>query len=750
MHHDVAVHPSISSPVPPAQPGPFACERLSIVLVRPTRYDEDGYVVRHWRGTLPSNTLSCLIGLTRDAVDGGALGDVAVDVHAFDEAVDRVSPRKLGRKLRRPGTRVIVALAGVQTNQFPRAQDLARQFKAEGFDVMIGGFHVSGSVAMAHAMPPECQTMIDEGVTLVLGEVEDRWTGLLQDAAAGRLQPVYDFLQDLPDLQEKPLPQCSMRLQKKFAVRGYGTIDAGRGCPFNCSFCTIINVQGHGMRTRGATHIIDHIRAHYRPNGAKSGIWHYFFTDDNFSRNPQWEAIFDGLIELRTKEGISIDFMMQVDTASGRIPRFVEKAARAGCVQVFIGMESLRDDNLKAASKRQNKVNDYRDFIAQWHEAGVLCHVGFIIGFPFDTYDRIMEDVRTLRDELLVDQASFFILTPLPGSRDHRTAVDTGVPIDPDYNNFDSFRVTTPHPRMSSEEWLSAYRDAWKEFYSFDHMRRALLRQNPHTYWGIFKCFLWYRASMIEGAHPMVTGFFRLKDRLSRRPGRPIEGRLQFFRRRVREVSHICWAYAKLLFEMQELWLATRIRGEEYAFLGDVRGLRKRGAAALVEVKTNWSRVHAVMAAQAAKLGKVRDLRASAAQPAARLSTAMRDRFEAVWQALGARAERLAHPPASGSAGEPGPAEDRTWAEMLQSLRLPSLTPLRAPRSFGRLASRLNVFRAPTLESRRRLTGYWERTSARVRRFQLWRLNPISLTWNGVRDLKNMLIFVTTMTNERY
>ncbi len=171
--HEVPVPATEPAPVP----GPFTCTALTVVLVRPTRYDEDGYVVRHWLGTLPSNTLSCLNGLTHDAVASGALGSLDVSVHAFDECVDRIDPRRLGRKLRRAGTKVLVALAGVQTNQFPRAQDLARQFKAEGFDVMIGGFHVSGSVAMAHAIPPECQAMIDEGVTLVLGEVEDRWAG---------------------------------------------------------------------------------------------------------------------------------------------------------------------------------------------------------------------------------------------------------------------------------------------------------------------------------------------------------------------------------------------------------------------------------------------------------------------------------------------------------------------------------------------------------------------------------------------
>jgi hypothetical protein len=613
------VRPTLGA-VRPAKPS-FPCDRLCVVLVRPSRYDDDGYVVRHLRGTLPSNTLACLNGLTVDAVASGALAPLDVEVHVFDEAVDRVIPRRLGRRFRRPGTMTVVALAGVQTNQFPRARDLALEFKNEGFAVMIGGFHVSGAVAMAPSMPPECQELIHAGITLVLGEVEHRWTALLSDAACGTLQPVYDFLSDLPELAGRPLPCGSLRLDRKFAVRGYGTIDAGRGCPFQCSFCTIVNVQGRTMRSRGAEGILDHVRRHYRIDGRPS-IRHYFFTDDNFSRNPEWEAILDGLIALRRDEGVAIDFMMQVDTAAARIPRLVEKAAAAGCVQVFIGMESLREDNLKSAGKRQNRVGEYRASIARWHESGIVCHVGFIIGFPFDTYDRVMEDVRTLRDDLQVDQASFFMLTPLPGSRDHRAAVDAGVPLDADYNQFDSFHATMPHPRMTASEWVAAYRDAWREFYSFDHMRRALLRQNPHTYWGLMKCFLWYRASMMEGAHPMVTGFVRLKDRLARRPGLPIEPRWRFFSRRVGEVSRQARDYARLLREMQELWVSTRIRAAVYRTVEDEPGWSPTPAG-LVASKVGWTRLHQTLRARGHALSS------SDASPS-RLDAVMRDRQDAL------------------------------------------------------------------------------------------------------------------------
>jgi hypothetical protein len=297
--------------------------------------------------------------------------------------------------------------------------------------------------------------------------------------------------------------------------------------------------------------------------------------------------------------------------------------------------------------------------------------------------------------------------------------------MDADYNNFDSFRVVTPHPLMSDDDWMQAYHDAWTSFYSFEHMRQALLRQNPHTYWGLLKCFLWYRASMVEGTHPMVTGFVRLKDRRSRRPGFPIESRLRFLRRRMKDLTALTIGYARLVLEMQELWLATRIRRDEYALIGDLRALKRRAAVGL-DIKTGWSRLHAALAA------RLDDLRISAEVPAARASAAMVARFDALRQAVGARAEVLAR------------------ATAAHDLRVPGLPPLR-PRSWmGRAAHRLNAFRAPSLESRRALTAYWESAAFNLRHRRVWRLNPFTLAWNGARDLKNTVVFFTVMTLERH
>ncbi len=143
---------------------------------------------------------------------------------------------------------------------------------------------------------------------------------------------------------------------RHFARSSFGTVETSRGCPFTCSFCTIINVQGRTMRERSPESIATLVRDNYRQHG----IDFYFFTDDNFARKKYWRETFEGLIRLRKEEGIKVTFMMQVDLA--RKPKdFVRLAAEAGCSQVFIGMESVNPQNLKAESKGQNKVEDYQD-----------------------------------------------------------------------------------------------------------------------------------------------------------------------------------------------------------------------------------------------------------------------------------------------------------------------------------------------------------------------------------------------------
>jgi len=532
-------------------------ERLALYLIKPTHYDDDGYPVRFLRGSIPSNTLAALDSLTQDAARRGPLQGVRVVTVLVDEAVHRVPLRRIRCDAGRRDTRVVIALCGVQTNQYPRAQDLARRFRRLGLEVIIGGFHVSGANALVDGTAPELQEMLDLGVHLFRGEADDCWGDLLRRVLDGALPAMVDRLSVRPSLYDKPVPVARSAYLRRFSLSGLGTIDAGRGCPFDCSFCTIVNVQGRTMRYRSPRLILETLRRQYA-----HGVRHYFFTDDNFARHPEWEAILDGMAGLR-RERKDLTFVMQVDTQATRIPGFVEKARAAGCLQVFIGLESINPVNLLAAGKRQNNVSAFRDMIEAWHACGIITHCGYILGFPEDTPASIAEDVRRLRDEIGTDLASFFILTPLPGSRDHARAVARGGALDADLNRYDSTHLVTQHPRMTRDELEQAYQRSWKSFHTVAHMKRCLARFAGGPYWSLLSSYVWHRNSSELREHPMMSGFYRLRDRDERRATFPREGRLAHARRCLDETIRQVRSWSRVLLEMQEVWLATRRQSEE-------------------------------------------------------------------------------------------------------------------------------------------------------------------------------------------
>jgi radical SAM superfamily enzyme YgiQ (UPF0313 family) len=538
----------------------IACKRLTIVLIRPSKYDDEGYVIRHLRGVLPSNTIACLCGLTEDLKHRKTFGEeLEIRIKILDDTVQRIPADKIIRLSKRSHNRTVVALVGVQSNQFPRAADIARRFRAGGVQVLIGGFHVSGTLSLFAEMKPEIRALMDIGVTVVKGEVEETWGEILSDALHNRLKPLYDFMDRKPEIFDKPIPTIRRSYLKHFITSDFGTIDCSRGCPYNCSFCTIINVQGRKVRYRSIETLTDAIRENY----TRHGINYYFFTDDNFSRNSYWRKICEMLINLKTEEGIAIGFMIQVDTQAYKIPDFVEHVFRAGCTRVFIGMESLNPKNLKAAGKVQNQVQDYSAMIAAWHAVKISTHIAYIIGFPFDTPQSVEEDVRRLRNELGADQASFFMLTPLPGSEDHMRMTRDGEYMDPDLNRYDTFHETTRHPNFAPGELYATYQKAWMSFYSFDNMRQILMNACPENYWNIFRNFIWYKNSVqIESGHPMIHGLFRLKDRTDRRSGFSIESRFTHLVRRCRDMRTLACQWGTLVLEMEELWLQTHPRSK--------------------------------------------------------------------------------------------------------------------------------------------------------------------------------------------
>jgi len=529
--------------------------RFCLILVKPSHYDNDGYVIQWLRSPIPSNSLAALYGLSRDCAERAVLGpDVELDIHAYDETNTRIRPDRLARMIQRAGDGMVM-LVGVQSNQFPRALDIALPLRARAIKVGIGGFHVSGTISMLNGVDRDLDRAKAMGISLFAGEAEGRLDGVLQDAAAGALKPFYNYMDDLPSLEGAPIPLMAAERAQRTAG-GVTSFDAGRGCPYQCSFCTIINVQGRKSRYRSAEDIEKIVRVNYA-----QGLRSFFITDDNFARNKHWEAILDRLIHLRQVEKFHIGFIIQVDTLCHKLPNFVRKCALAGVRRVFIGLENINPDNLIGAKKRQNRITEYREMLLAWKSARVITYAGYILGFPNDTLASILHDIDVIKRELPVDLLKFFNLTPLPGSEDHLKLFRVGAPLDPDLNKYDLNHVCMPHPRMTKEEWQQAYKLAWQRYYTLEHMETVLRRVASVGANASNALFLmtWFKGSInLEGVHPLEGGFLRLKYRRDRRLGQSIEPIWRFYPHYYSEVAIKLARWCALYLRLRGIYLRIR------------------------------------------------------------------------------------------------------------------------------------------------------------------------------------------------
>lgn len=542
---------------------------LNVVIIRCSKYDDEtGFVIRDWRGVTPSNTLTTMNSLVQNLEEKYRLGEnVRIVTQVFDESVQVVRPKRITRFIKLFGAKSVVLLVGVQTNQFSRARDLALAFRDLGIPVVVGGFHVSGVLIQfpQNGDPVNARAfrelglaeLVDRGVVLFAGEAEGRLEQVLKDCLAQTMPPVYNHLDSLPDLTDKPFPLPLPDIHRRFAMPHLGTLDACRGCPYKCKFCCIRTVQGIKVRPRGVQEFVDFLRRNWT-----RGIWEYFFTADNAARDPLWRKRFEAMIALQD-EGVNVTFLMQVDTRAHLIPDFLDLAAQAGCAMVFLGVESLNPSNLELVGKRQNHPDDYEGMIEAYRSRGIAVYFAMMIGLPDDTRESVARDVRTLM-ELGPDLVSFFIVMPSPGADDHAEMYRAGDWIDSDLNLHDTFsRPITNHPRMTREEWLAAYHDAWRAFYGIENLIRILNRTPRKRYWQVFKHLTWMKHSIdVVQRHPMLSGFVRLRDRTSRRSTFPRLSRRAFLQFEIREWFGMFRRIIRLTLDLIEVWLQTRPSGK--------------------------------------------------------------------------------------------------------------------------------------------------------------------------------------------
>jgi radical SAM superfamily enzyme YgiQ (UPF0313 family) len=561
---------------------PEPCRVVRVYFIKPSRYDDGGYVQHYRWGVQPNNTLTVLAALNDSFNKHHARRcNVYLETIIWDEICDgAIGPetvQAIKDKAKADGVELLIGIAGVQSNQYPRGRDLALQFVAQGLPTIMGGFHVSG-------YPPSREFLHSCGVSTAVGEAENFWHQIIDDFLSGQLKPNYSVTDGIraktgtddilvPMITDAQLPLIDDRYLTRFFNDTQTTLDTSRGCPFTCSYCSVKNVMGRTMRSRDPRSVVQWVRDAALIHGIDS----LFLVDDDFFRSPRWEEILTGIADIR-RQFPKLEFMMQVDVdascyadvAEGEKPgakhsrsrRFVDLAARAGCYQAFVGIESINPDNLNHATKHQNTddrnhrvafeasrarvIHKYQRVVDNWHRAGISVHAGYMLGFPFDGPDCGRIAAKALR-QIGFDIVSFFIMTPLPGTEDQIRYVKDDQISDWDFNNLDSQHVTLRHDKMDKERWMQAYAQAFKSFYSPWRLLQTIFSVaggrglSAAARRSVVRQFIYYFFSYHQGRHPMVGGVWEIRRRdLKRAAITDEEAKHVYFGTRTRKPDRVC------------------------------------------------------------------------------------------------------------------------------------------------------------------------------------------------------------------
>jgi radical SAM superfamily enzyme YgiQ (UPF0313 family) len=412
--------------------------------------------------------------------------------HIFSRVViPRLGSVLLGTMLRRQGLEVKVVIEEISapdyrsldfhpdlvcissiTSTIPRAYELADSFRQQGLPVVLGGAHSSflPLEGLEHADYVVCgegeEALLELVSTLKEGGDFSAIGNLCyRDGEAVRQNPWRPFVEDLDAL---PIPDYKLIHGWK-ARRGQGivSIATSRGCPFNCRFCSVILLFGRKYRCNSG----DRVMAEIRQNGLLGH--HIFFCDDNFTANRERIKT---LCERILRENLKIEWSAQVRVEAANDPELLDLMARSGCFVVFVGLESINPETLKAYNKAQT-VEGIRDCVINFHRYGIKVHGMFVFGSEEDHF-QVIRDTVTFSRQLDLDSLQYLILTPVPGTPFYQEMEAQNRIICRDWSNYDGHHaVFQPRQFTPYELQLETFR-AMKKFYSWASVLKRLVARD--------------------------------------------------------------------------------------------------------------------------------------------------------------------------------------------------------------------------------------------------------------------------------
>lgn len=468
-------------------------QQLRVIVLKPSKYMANGYVERFRWGFMPNSTVPYMRSMTQPVV-----GETPVEVHTIDEYV-HTDLRYMSLLKRPQGGRTLLALVGVQSHQFHRALDLAAYARSRGCMAVIGGPHV---------MTCDTSMLHGRGVSFAQAEAELVWSEILHDAADGQLQPVYGRDQRWQQEIKAPIviPPSRQDLGR-YVIPMLGLYPA-RGCPFLCNFCSVTKIAGRKIRSQSIDTTLASLRA-----AKAAGVRTIMFTSDNFNKYPEAETLLGAMID----EQLGLEFFVQCDTQIARQEQMVELLAKAGCFQIFIGVESFNRQVLLAAHKGQNRPETYKDIVRLCREHGISSHFSNIIGFPQNGEQEIREHLQVLRD-MDPTWASFYILCPIPGTEQYDDFLAQGLITEKNLDRFDTTCLTWHHPSLSRKRLSELLFECYRKFFSVRHVLRNAKNEMSFGGRGVLgrsaanmAMSLFSRYCAWRRTHPMSGGINRVR-----------------------------------------------------------------------------------------------------------------------------------------------------------------------------------------------------------------------------------------------
>lgn len=374
-----------------------------------------------------------------------ALTPKDIEVEIIDENIEGIDFNKK------------VDMVGIttMTASCPRAYEIADTFRERGVPVVFGGIH-------ATVLPEEAAQHAD---AVVIGEAEGLWEKLIEDFKRGGKQALDKFYKSSqrPDPVKIPIPRRELIKDKAYLLSHF--LQLTRGCPFDCSFCSVSKFFGKKYRFRPVKKVIEEIKGMI---GKPLKTRFLGFLDDNIVGNINYaRELFKALIPYN---------LLWIGQSSMNIARHedvLQLAAASGCKGLFIGFESISEASLSEANKSQNKIKFYERAIKKIHQFGISIEGAFIFGFDHDDKSIFKKTVQFI-EKVKLDVVQFSILTPLPGTRLYEKLERENRIIDRNWSNYDLAHVVFQPKLMSAQELKQGFDWAYQRIYRLSSIFKRL------------------------------------------------------------------------------------------------------------------------------------------------------------------------------------------------------------------------------------------------------------------------------------